>query len=728
MELPFGCNPGGSLKGRGDMTADQRQLASEIGSTSFLNPKGVALIGASDRSAFSRTAFAASKLIGCDDRLFLVSRSGGEAHGRETVSDIRDLTGKIDTAVFVIPGEAVIDKVAEAAEAGVRRAIVLASGFAELGHEGKVRERALSERMASHGIRMMGPNCLGFINYLDGVAAGTMKSQVPLRVGRLAIVSQSGAIASGMARFAHQQGIGLSHIVATGNESDVDFTMLAHEIVADDRVGAVACFIETVRYPERFLALAELAQARGKALVIIKVGASELSAQVAAAHTGALVGDDRAFDAVCRHYGIIRTHSIEDAVMTAALASHTGRLRKGGLGLLSISGGACEILADAADADQVSLAEFSEETKQRLGEVMPDFCTIANPLDVTGGVVARPQLFEDAVSIVGSDPGVALVGVVQPLPSSEDHRVGANRELLRALGRGLNAIEVPGTLVNQALTPVTAVGDDAIADAELPHVIGGLNSFIAAAGRVMRWSAHLDDLPAPLVVSGAVSEQRPASEVETLRYLSSKGVPTIPFELATNASSAGAAAERFGSRVVVKVASPDIAHKTEAGGVLLNVAEEDVPAAVATVIERGRAFRADARIEGALIAPMRTPALEFVVGIARDPQWGLVLAVGLGGIWVEVMKDVVVSLAGVDAVAIKKALRSLRASKLLDGYRGATPVDLDALSAVIASIAAAAAELGPDLAALEINPLRVDGANIEALDALAIWTHDAGRP
>jgi len=161
---------------------------------------------------------------------------------------------------------------------------------------------------------------------------------------------------------------------------------------------------------------------------------------------------------------------------------------------------------------------------------------------------------------------------------------------------------------------------------------------------------------------------------------------------------------------------------------LLNVAEEDVPAAVATVIERGRAFRADARIEGALIAPMRTPALEFVVGIARDPQWGLVLAVGLGGIWVEVMKDVVVSLAGVDAVAIKKALRSLRASKLLDGYRGATPVDLDALSAVIASIAAAAAELGPDLAALEINPLRVDGANIEALDALAIWTHDAGRP
>jgi len=687
----------------------------------FLKPKGVALIGASDRSAYSRTAYSAGKLIGFDERLFLVSRSGGEAHGRPTVTDVRECRGEVDTAVFMIPADGIIDKVEEVAEAGIRYAIVLASGFSELGHEGKAKQDALLAKMHQHGIRLMGPNCLGFINYLDGTAASTMKSQVPLRVGNLAIVSQSGAIASGMARFAHQQGIGLSHIVATGNEADIDFTEIAAQIIRDERVGAISIFIETVRNPERFLSMAELAQQHSMPLVLIKVGASALSAQVAAAHTGALVGDDKAFDAVCQHFGIIRVQSLEDAVLTAGLAAYSGPVRKGGLGVLSISGGACEIVADAAESSGIELVTFAPETINRLSQILPDFGTASNPLDVTGGVVAKPDLFEDALVAVGNDPNVAMVGVVQPLPASEDHRVGANRELLKALGRGFKRIPVPGTLVNQAVTPVTEVGQEAITEAELPHVIGGLNTFIAAAARIFRWSRHLEAKPAPLRAAAPVSGERPSSEIETLRYLRSKGVPTIPFELVEGSAAVEAVASKLGDRLVVKIASPDIQHKTEAGGVILNVAPDEAAKAVETVLERARAYKPDARIEGALIAPMRQPALEFVVGIARDPQWGPVLAVGLGGIWVEVMQDVQLRLAGVDAAEIAKALRSLRASKLLDGYRGATPVDVDRLAQVIQAIAAAALDLGPDLAALEINPLRVAGNEIEALDALAIW-------
>ena len=687
----------------------------------FLKPKGVALIGASDRSAYSRTAYSAGKLIGFDERLFLISRSGGEAHGRPTVMDIRDCRGEVDTAVFMIPADGIIDKVEETAEAGIRYAIVLASGFSELGHQGKAKQDALLAKMHQHGIRLMGPNCLGFINYLDGTAASTMKSQVPLRIGNLAVISQSGAIASGMARFAHQQGIGLSHIVATGNEADIDFTEIAAQIILDERVGAISMFIETVRNPQRFLAMAELAQQHRKPIVLIKVGTSELSAQVAAAHTGALVGDDKAFDAVCQHFGIIRVQSLEDAVLTAALAGYSGPVRKGGLGVLSISGGACEIVADAAESSGIELATFAPETIDRLSEILPDYGTASNPLDVTGGVVAKPQLFEDALVAVGDDPNIAMVGVVQPLPASEDHRVGANRELLKALGRGFKRIPIPGTLVNQAVTPVTDVGQEAITEAELPHVIGGLNTFIAAAARIFRWSRHLDAKPAPLRPAATVTGQRPSSEIETLRYLQSKGVPTIPFELVEEAADAASIASKLGEQLVVKIASPDIQHKTEAGGVILNVAPDEAAQAVDTVLERARAYKPGARIEGALIAPMRQPALEFVVGIARDPQWGPVLAVGLGGIWVEVMQDVQLRLAGVDAAEIAKALRSLRASKLLDGYRSTAPVDVDRLAQVIQSIAAAALDLGPNLAALEINPLRVAGDEIEALDALAIW-------
>jgi len=687
----------------------------------LLKPTGVALVGASDRSAFSRTAFAAGKLIGFDERQFLVSRSGGEAHGRATVTDMRELKGQVDTAVFMIPGDGIIERIEEAAEAGIRYAVVLASGFSELGADGKAKQADLLAAMQRHGIRMMGPNCLGFINYLDGTTAGTMKSQVPLRIGNLAVISQSGAIASGMARFAHQQGVGLSHIVATGNEGDIDFTEIASLIIGDERVGAISFFIETVRNPDRFLAMAEMAQQYSKPLVMIKVGASPLSAQVAAAHTGALVGDDRAFDAVCHHYGIMRVDSLEDAVLTAALAGHTGRVGRGGLGMLSISGGACEIVADAAEAAGVELVPFAPATIDRLSELLPDFCSVSNPLDVTGGVVSQPDLFEGALTVVGEDPSVAMVGVVQPLPASEDHRVGANRALLAALGRGFKKIAVPGVLVNQAITPVTEVGAEAIAEAELPHVIGGLNTFISAASRIFGWSRHLDDKPAPLRAQGAGNGERPSSEVETLRYLKGKGVPTIQFELVDRPDAAAEAAARLGERLVVKIASPDIPHKTEAGGVILGVAPAEAAQAVETVFARAREYKPGARIEGALIAPMRAPALEFVVGIACDPQWGPVLAIGLGGIWVEVMQDVQLRLAGVDAKEIAAALRSLRAAKLLDGYRGSTPVDVDRLAQVIESIAAAALDLGPDLAALEINPLRVAGDHIEALDALAVW-------
>ena len=685
----------------------------------FLKPRGVALVGASDRSAFSRTAHAASKLIGFDEQTFLVSRSGGLAHDRATSTDMRDLAGKVDIAVFMIPGDGILEKVEEAAQAGIRYAVVLASGFGELGSEGKAKQDALLAKMHENGMRMMGPNCLGFINYLDRTAACTMKSQVPLRIGNLAIVSQSGAIASGMSRFAHQQGIGLSHIVATGNEADIDFTEVAPQIIVDERVGAVCFFIETVRNPERFVAMAELAQHHSKPLVMIKVGASPLSAQVAAAHTGALVGDDSAFDAVCQHYGIIRVHSLEDAVLTAALAGHTGRLGKGGLGMLSISGGACEIVADAAASAGVELVPFTPETVDKLSSVLPDFCTASNPLDVTGGVVAKPQMFEDALAIVGEDPGVALIGVVQPLPAKVE--VGASGELLRALGRGFKRIPVPGAMVNQAVTPVTEVGDQAIVDAELPHVTGGLNTFVDAAARIFRWSRHLDDKPAPLRCAGAATDARPRSETETLRYLASKGVPTIPFEIVQAGQAMTDIGGRLGDKLVVKIASPDILHKTEAGGVLLNVAANEIDDAVRIVIERARSYNPQARVDGALIAPMRASALEFVVGVARDPQWGLVLAIGLGGIWVEVMQDVQLRLAGTSAKDIAGALRSLRAAKLLAGYRGSKPVDVDRLASVIESIAVAAIDLGPKLAALEINPLRVDGSEIEALDALEIW-------
>jgi len=695
--------------------------AAQLSLGSFLRPQAVALLGASDKSAFSRSAFTAAKALGFTERLYMVNRSATPAHGKPAVKRCIDLGTAVDTAVVMLPAEAVPDALSDAAEAGIRNAVLLASGYGETGAAGAALQAELLAHARRLGMRIMGPNCLGFINYLDGIAACAMRSDIPPRPGPMAIVSQSGAIGSGISRFAHQQGIGISHLVCTGNEIDLDVSSIADGLLDDERVRSIVMFIETVRNPDRFIAMAQRARRLERPVVVLKIGSSELTAKVAQAHTGALVGDDRVFDEVCRKHGVIRVNSIEDAAITGSLVAYTGPVKRGALGVVSISGGACEIIADAAEREGVPLAEFAPETMAELREVMSAFATLHNPLDITGAVVRDPALFERTLAIVARDPGIGLVGCVQALPANETHQVGANRELLLHVARGLNAAPVPGVMVNQAMTPVTDVGAQAIIDSGLSHVTGGLDAFVGAVGRVFRWSRSLGEttetarLPAP-------ADAHPTSEHETLNYLASRGVQVMPAELVTSAAAAAAAAKRIGGAVVVKIASADIAHKSDICGVLLNLhGEEAAATGYATVISNARARRPDARIDGAIVAPMRSGGLELIVGFARDPVWGAVLAMGMGGVWVEILKDTQLRLLPLTQTDVIAALEQLRASKLLKGYRGTPAADLQAVAEAIVRIGEAALALGPDLAALEVNPLYVNGSHVEALDALAVW-------
>lgn len=688
---------------------------------SFLRPRTVALLGASDKSAWSRSAFTAAQALGFTERLHMVNRSATPAHGKPAVKRCVELGTAVDTAVVMLPAEAVPDALSDAAEAGIRNAVLLSSGYGETGGAGATLQAELLAHARALGIRIMGPNCLGFINYLDGIAACAMRSDIPPRPGPMAIVSQSGAIGSGISRFAHQQGMGISHLVCTGNEVDLDVSSIADALLDDERVRSIVMFIETVRNPDRFIAMAQRARRLERPVVVLKIGSSELTAKVAQAHTGALVGDDRVFDEVCRKHGVIRVNSIEDAAITGSLVAHTGPVRRGGLGVVSISGGACEIIADAADREGVPLAEFAPETMAALRDVMSAFATPHNPLDITGAAVRDPALFERTLAVVARDPGIGLVGCVQALPANETHQVGANRELLLHVARGLNASPVPGVMVNQAMTPVTDVGAQAMADSGLRHVSGGLNAFVGAVGRIFRWSRSLGTTE-ELTSTPAPSSARPTTEHETLGYLASHGVPVMPAELVTSAAAAAAAAKRIGGAVVVKIASADIAHKSDVGGVLLNLRGEDGAASgYTTVVANARAKLPDARIDGAIVAPMRSGGLELIVGVARDPVWGPVLAMGLGGVWVEILKDTQLRLLPLTKADVIAALEQLRASKLLKGYRGTPAADLDAVAEAIVRIGEAALALGPDLAALEVNPLYVNGSHVEALDALAVW-------
>jgi acetate---CoA ligase (ADP-forming) len=687
----------------------------------MLKPHGIAVLGASDRSRWSQAVFANLDAAGFAGSLHAVNPRGAMAHGRNAATSCTALGEPVDLGVLIVPNAAIPDALRDLAAAGGRHAAILSSGFAEMGAEGAVAQKELVVLARSLGIRLLGPNSLGFINFVDGAHVWTTPVRTPSRREGVAIISQSGATAYFLSILAAQQDVGLAYVVATGNEADLDLAAFGHALLADPAVHALALFMETVRDPAGFVALAQAAMQARKPIVVLKVGASEVTAKAALAHTGALVGDDRLFDGACRQYGVIRVHSIEELLASAEIAGRTGVLRAGGLGIVSNSGGICEIAADTASARGIDLPPLTEQADSALRETIPGFATPHNPLDLTGAIT--PEQCGRVIDIIGAEPDIAVVVCpyyeVPNVPEDASERLAA---LHAALATRLNAAPVPGFVVSYTATHQTPLARGTVAATGLPYLACGLDRAIAGLAGTMRWSARLRESAPTAPAAPRPLKERPRSEYAALRCLAAAGVPVVPFALATHEDEALAAAAKLGERLVVKIASPDIAHKTDIGGVVLDVqGEAALRAAFRSVIAGAARHVPQALIEGVLLAPMRPRGIELLVGISRDPQWGPVMALGLGGVWVEALQDVALRLLPVDAAEVKRALLGLRGVRLLAGGRGVPPADLDAVAAAVVRIGLAALAFGPTLATLEVNPLWVHGDRVEALDALCIW-------
>ncbi|HEY7576794.1 MAG TPA: acetate--CoA ligase family protein, partial [Acetobacteraceae bacterium] len=518
-----------------------------------------------------------------------------------------------------------------------------------------------------------------------------------------------------------QHEIGLSHMVSTGNEADLDCADFIDHLIDLPEVRAIALFAETIRHAPSFAAAARRAIAAAKPIVVLKIGLSEVTARSAQAHTGALVGDDRVFDGVCRQLGMVRVDSIEDLLYTADVISRTGVLRPDGLAVVSISGGACEIVADRAQVLGVPLPSLSDAATAELRTALPSFGTPHNPLDITGGAVLQPDLFEQGLRILGRQPDFSALACLFDVPVTAEQATEFTLAALRHIADGLRAAEIPALMVSHTVKPVTEVSARIIEEIGIPYVSAGLHHGMNALGHAFWWADQYRRLSgvAASIATIADTSERPRSERATLAYLARCNVPVVPVTLARHAEQAVAAARATGGPVVLKIASDDIAHKSDIGGVLLNLEGDE---AVAGAFRRIVAVApAEARLDGVLVAPMRSGGLELFVGCTRDAQWGHVIAVGLGGVWVEVLEDVSLRPLPIDAAEVKRMLGELRGARLLQGARGTPAADLDALAAAVARIGDAAVALGPDLEALEVNPLWVRGAQIEALDALAAW-------
>jgi acyl-CoA synthetase (NDP forming) len=578
---------------------------------------------------------------------------------------------------------------------------------------------------------LIGPNSLGFANIAENRAMTTVTpSRMPLIPGNVALLSQSGQIIGEMFGFGLTHGVGFSFLAALGNEAQIGIAEIIDYLAEDPNTKSIAIFAESVRKTEAFTAAAAKALRAGKAIVVLKVGKSQLSAAVAAAHTGSLVGDDKVFDSACESLGVIRVSSIEELILTAGLIAQVGPLKKPGICVVSISGGVCGMVADLAQMHGVSLPPFTAETTAKLREVAVDYGATMNPLDITGAVVRDPSLWEKEIAIIGRDPQIGLVLAQTGMPEAPrpNMRLGA----AESIGRGFQSIPVPGLMMLGYVRQVTDYMREVAQDTGIPGFALGTELSMRVLGHLTRWSqavknAPREDRKGPAIPSPA-KDKRPRSEREALEYLRTHNVPVVPAVIARNAAEAAAAASQVGYPVVLKINSPDIQHKTEVGGVRLKLENAAaVTAAYDEMMSRVKQAAPKARLDGAIVSPMRSGGVELIVGTARDPQWGPVVVVGLGGVWVEVLKDTAISLLPVTHDQALKMLRSLRAAKLFDGFRGSPPVNLDAVAEAVVRIGNAALSLGSDLDHLEVNPLLATADRVEALDALPVWAGEGGH-
>ena len=604
----------------------------------------------------------------------------------------------------------------DAAAAGARSAVVLTAGYRETGEQGTREQDDLVAQCRALGITMLGPNILGFANVAAGIPVCALPG-VPTTPGGVALVSQSGAGAGSLTRFVGTHGIHFSYAVTTGNEAMVCTEDVVDYLLDDDNTRAIAVFAETFRKPMAFLDVARKAAAMRKALVILKVGSSELSAATATAHTGALVGNDAVIDAVLRQEGVIRVDHMEDLLHTANIAAATGPWRSTGIGVASLSGGACDVIADRAEQLGLPLPKLAAATQDRLATIVSSLGHIQNPLDVTGAGVTDPSLLARATQALAEDPEIGFVAVVGGRPTPAP---------MPGLAAALASAGKPGAYVATVSSALDDETDAAFRDSGLLY-IPSIRDAVTALAKVSWWTKRLDELDGQVVGAEPTGASRAEfgtsmTEVQVRNLLSEAGVPVVPAECVTSAAQAVETAARIGAPVAMKIVSADIAHKSDIGGVRLAVSgQAEVAAAYDAIMDSAAKITPTPDVAGVLVAPMRTDGIELIVGVTRDPNWGPVLALGLGGVFVEVFRDSALLRLPASDADITRALTGLRAAPLLLGARNRPVADLDRLTAAIRAIADLGVSLGDGLEALEVNPLYVRGDVVEALDGLVTW-------
>ena len=715
-----------------------RELVTPQRLRTFFAPESLALVGASENSGWARFIVASCATTGFAGPLTAVHPRATSAFGLPVVPNLRDLPEPADLAFILAPVHAVEGVLDDMAAAGIRNAVVLASGYREVGEDGRALEDALAARAITNGITLLGPNCLGFVNAHTGSAPYALTLPAPLIAGPVGVALQSGALASVVLAFAKAHAIGLSVLTTMGNEAMMTTADVLDYLVEDEATRVICLFLEEISDPVGFARVAEKADRANKPIVALKVGSSPAGREAALAHTGSVAGDDAVVDAALRQLNIIRVASLEELLITGAALAYHRWPRGRRMGVLTLSGGSCDIIADAASAQGLAIPEFSPETAAAITAHLPPFAAAHNPLDVTGfGALANLSArkgaltaVDHALDIAVQDPNLDFIlfcGVALPEVRPPDEALAVALETrVDWLAQRMASAPIPVIPAGTTCVDVSGYGRGLLTRHGI-NILGGLDVGMIALGHALRWLENrgrvrpgLTPVTPVAAPAGALPAAGLWSEAAARRLLAAAGVPVVPGELSGSAAKAVAIARKVGLPVALKICSAQITHKSDVGGVVLGLGSEaEVRAGYEKVRAAGEAVPG-ASIDGVLVTPMRTGGTELLAGVTMDPTFGPVLAVGLGGIWVEILKDTSLRVLPVDAAEVKRMLGELRGWPLLQGARGAPPANLDVVAEAIAGLGRTALSLNGALRALEVNPLWVDGDQVEALDVLVV--------
>ncbi|MDB5569442.1 MAG: acyl-CoA synthetase forming [Hyphomicrobiales bacterium] len=692
----------------------------------FVRPKSVAIIGVSSKKgSASLNALANLVMNDYSGDIYLVGRSGGEIDGRPVLTQVDDLPEGVDLAIFTLPAAGVKEAMEACVRRKVRAVVSFASGFAEVGEREKQDELAAIAR--DGGVALLGPNCLGYTNYVDAFGAGFVSAlKIPkVSAGRdpaTAIISQSGGLMSHIRMGLDQRDLPVSYTISTGNEAGIGLADFVDFLAQDKTTSVIIVYVEEVREPEAFLAAARRARAAGKPVMMMHPGRGAQAREAVQSHTGALAGDHAVMRTLVTHAGIMFIDTIDELIDAAEILARYPAAPTKGPGFVTFSGAFCAIAHDFLEELGLEAPPMSPHIAEEMRKHLPSFATPRNPLDLTTAPVWQPDLMRLGPKAILDDPALGSL-VISITVGPPAQALGYLNALIKAMEGNTKPV------VFSILGDRSPLAPEFVELARQHRIIisrSAERSMRAMArvtfyGRALERSARAKANAEP--VSG-LPAFGPGAQPEWLgkEALRALGVKTPDGGLARNVDEAVAMAARVGFPVAMKAQAAKLAHKTEAGGVLLNVADEAaVRTAWKTLQDNVARAQPGLALDGVLVEKMSKKGLELVVGAKRDPRWGPVVVVGLGGVLIEALGDVRLLPPDLSEADIVAELRQLKTAKLLDGFRGTPAVDVEAVARTAAQIGRLMSA-NPQIVEVDINPLvaHPKGEGVTALDALIV--------